>query len=220
MKRVGIALLWLFLGAVGSLAIAIAAAAVLDSRTYPRIQSGGTAYVDYWDRGYVRANGTWVFEDDTKQAFPRQTTQIQCYRDQKECMSAQAEIALDMLSVNTERFPITSWDQQSIVYTSRDPLCVSYIYTISRSTQRVTGQRYPKPTMATDSVCEPFEKRTFNLSLRDGFVVWQKLQADEQVTIQPIMFAGLGMWWAFVVYRVVRGIRKRDLKPVTHHVVG
>ncbi|WP_199763041.1 hypothetical protein [Bradyrhizobium guangdongense] len=216
MKRLGIALLWLFLGALGSLGIVIAATAVLDSRTYPRIQSGGAAFVDYWDRGYVRANGTWVFEDDTKQAFPRQTTEIQCYRDQKECVSAQAEIALDMLSVSTDRFPITSWDQQSIVYTSRDPLCVSYTYTISRSTQRVTGQRQPKPTTATDSVCEPFEKRTFNLSLRDGFAVWRKLQADEQATIHSVMFGALGMWWAFVIYRIARGIRRGNWKREAH----
>jgi hypothetical protein len=219
MKRLGITLLWLFLGAVGSLGIVIATTAVLESRTYPRIQSGGAAFVDYWDRGYVRANGTWVFEDDTKQAFPRQATEIRCYRDQKECLSAQAEIALNMLSVSIDRFPIASWDQQSIVYTSRDPLCVSYTYTISRSTQRVTGQRQPRPAAATEPVCEPFEKRAFNLSLRDGFVVWQRLQADEQAVIYPIMFAVLGMWWAFVVYRVVRGVRQRDLKSVAHQAV-
>ena len=50
--------------------------------------------------GYVSARGTWVFEDDTKEAFPRQTTDIRCYRETKECQSAQADIAFDTLSLS------------------------------------------------------------------------------------------------------------------------
>ena len=109
-RAVGRAILWLLLGLAGSLAILIVTNRIIDVRGYPRIQSGGLVFTDYWDRGYVQARGTWVFENDTKQAFPRQTTEIKCYRDEKECLSAQAEIAMDMFTVQTSRYPITSWD--------------------------------------------------------------------------------------------------------------
>jgi hypothetical protein len=213
-RAVGRAVLWLLCGLAGSLTILVAINGVVDLRGYPRLQSGHV-FTDFWDRGYVWAVGTWVFEDDTKQAFPRQTTEIKCYADAKECQSAQAEIALDMLTVQTERFPITSWDSQSIVYVSNKPLCVSYIYTISRSTKRVTGQRQPNPTSIADPSCGSFEQRAFNLSLRDGFLVWQQLQADDQKFVLPILFAALGMWWAFIVYRIVRTIRRPAL-PGAH----
>jgi hypothetical protein len=115
-----------------------------------------------------------------------------------------------MLTVQTERFPIASWDNQSIVYVSRDPVCVSYTYTISRPPHRITGQRQPKPS-STAASCAPFEQRTFNLSLRDGFLVWQQLQAEDRKVILPIMYATLGMWWAFIVYRIFRSIRRPAL---------
>ena len=92
-RAVGRAILWLLFGLAGSLAILIITSSVIDLRGYPRLQSGGLVFTDFWDRGYVQAGGTWVFEDDTKQAFPRQTTEIKCYRETKKCHSAQAEIA-------------------------------------------------------------------------------------------------------------------------------
>ena len=212
-RAAGRAVLWLLCGFAGSLAILVVVSGVVDRRGSPRLQSGHV-FTDFWDRGYVSAVGTWVFEDDTKQAFPRQTTDIKCYRETKECRSAQAEIAMDMLTVQTDRFPITSWDSQSIVYVSNDPLCVSYTYTISRSTNRVTGQRQPKPSSSAEPSCASFEKRTFNLSLRDGFLVWQQLQAEDERVVLPIMYAALGVWWAFIVYRIVRTIRRPALQGV------
>lgn len=206
-RTVGRAVLWLLCGCAGSTVILVVVSGVIDRRGSPRLQSG-QVFTDYWDRGYVSAVGTWVFEDDTKQAFPRQTTDIKCYRETKECQSAQAEIAMDMLTAQTEHFPITSWDSQSITYVSNDPLCVSFTYTISRSTNRVTGQRQPRPSSSTEPSCASFEKRTFNLSLRDGFLVWQQLQAEDERVVLPIMYAALGMWWAFIVYRMFRTMRR------------
>jgi hypothetical protein len=208
-RAIGRAILWLLLGLAGSLGILIVTNYIIDARSYPRIQSGGMVLTDYWDRGYVQAIGTWVFEDDTRQAFPRQTTEIKCNREEKECQSAQAEIAMDMLTVQTTRYPITLWNNESIVYVSNDPLCVTYTYTISRSTKRVTGQRQPQPSSSAESSCASFERRTFNLSLRDGFLVWQQLQTDDLKLVHPIMYGALGAWWAFIVYRIVRTIRRR-----------
>jgi hypothetical protein len=210
LRAVGRAVLWLLCGAVGSLGILFVVGSVAEQRNYPRLQSGHV-FTDFWDRGYVTAVGTWVFEDDTKQAFPRQTTEIKCYREAKECQSAQAEIAMEMLTVQTERFPITSWDNESIVYVSNGPLCVAYTYTISRSTKRVSGKREPKASLSADPSCASFEKRTFYLSLRDGFSVWQQLEAEDQKVVLPILYGSLGAWWAFIVYRIVRTVRRPAL---------
>ena len=90
-RATGRAVFWLLLGLAGSLVILIVVNKVAEWRDYPRLQSGHV-FTDFWDRGYVSAVGTWVFEDDTKQAFPRQTTEIKCYRETKECRSAQADI--------------------------------------------------------------------------------------------------------------------------------
>lgn len=210
-RAVGRAVLWLLLGLVGSLAILVVATDAIDRRGLPQLPSGHV-FTEFWDRGYVSAKGTWVFEDDTKQAFPRQTTDLRCYRETKECKSAQAEIAFDVLSLQTETFPITSWDSQSIVYGSNEAACVTYTYTISRSTNRVTGQRKPKPlSSSTELSCDLVEKRTLNLSLRDGLLVGQQLKRDEEKTVLPIMYAALGAWWAFIIYRMIRTIRRRAL---------
>lgn len=210
LRAVGRTVLWLLCGVAGSLAILLVVNGVAEQRNYPRLQSGHV-FTDFWDRGYVTAVGTWVFEDDTKQAFPRQTSEIKCYRETKECQSAQAEIAMEMLTVQTERFPIKSWDNESIVYVSSDPLCVVYTYTISRSTKRVSGKREPKASSSAEPSCASFEKRTFYLSLRDGFSVWQQLKAEDQKVLIPILYGSLGAWWAFVVYRIVRTMRRPAL---------
>ena len=73
-----------------------------------------------------------------------------------------------------------------------------------RSTNRVTGQRKPKPSSSAKSSCDIAERRTFNLSLRDGSLIWKQLKSDEQKTVLPIMYGALGAWWAFIVYRIVQ----------------
>jgi hypothetical protein len=207
-RAVGRAVLWLLLGLAGTLAILVIVTDVLNRRGYPQIQSGHV-YTDSWDRGHVVARGTWVFEDDAKQAFPHQIAEIKCDRDEKVCQSAQAMIAFDILTVQTELFRITTWDDQSIVYVTPFPECLNYTYTISRSTNRVTGQRKPKSPLPTE--CEIVDKRTLNLSLRDGFLVWQQLKRDDERIVLPIMYAALGVWWAFIVYRIVRTLRRPAL---------
>jgi hypothetical protein len=68
--------------------------------------------------------------------------------------------------------------------------------------ERVTGQRQPKPSSSTDLSCASFEKRKFNLSLRDRFLVWQQMQAENERVVLPITQAALGVWSAFIVYRI------------------
>jgi hypothetical protein len=48
--------------------------------------------------------------------------------------------------------------------------------------------------------------------MRDGLQVWQKLQQDVASKTYPYMWAALGIWWSFVVYRIIRATRKRHQK--------
>jgi len=203
MRTAGRILLWLFIGVLGSALIGFVAIASIEYQSLPKIGSGGSVFTSFWDRGFVSATGTWVIED-TKQAFPRQTTEIKCYRDEKQCLSAQAEITFgDTLSLQTERMTITSWDANTIVYASTEPTCVTYVYTITRASERVTGQRRPKQS-ANDHCKQFLEQRVLNLTMRDGFQVWQQLQHEVASKTYPYMWVALGLWWACVVYRAFR----------------
>jgi hypothetical protein len=202
MRTIGRIFLWLFIGILGSAFIGFVAITSIEYQSLPKISSGGSVFTSFWDRGFVSATGTWIIED-TKQAFPRQTTEIKCYRDEKECLSAQAEITFgDTLSVQTERMRITSWDANTIVYASTEPTCVTYVYTITRASERFTGQRRPK--QSTDDACKMLEQRVLNLTMRDGLQVWQQLQNEIAAKTYPLMWAALGLWWAFAIYRMVR----------------
>jgi hypothetical protein len=126
MRTVGRIILWLFIGIVASVFIGFVAITSIEYQSNPKMSTGGSVFTSFWDRGFVSATGTWIIEE-SRQAFPRQTTEIKCYRDEKVCLSAQAEITFgDMLSLQTDRMTITSWDANIIVYTSTDPTVCLY----------------------------------------------------------------------------------------------
>ena len=201
-RAVGRAVLWLLCGLAGSLAILFVVSDVVDWRGYPKLQSGRVS-TDFWDRGYVSAVGTWVFEGDTKQVVSASDHGDQVLsRHEGVSFGAGGHRVWHADGRRPKPLPITSWDSQSIVFFSEGNPCVSYVFTISRSTERVTGQWQPKPS--TSAECSPREKRTVNLSLRDGFLVWQQLRAEDKSVVLPIMYGVLGTWWAFIVYRIVR----------------
>src|SRR5262249_8111007 len=124
------------------------------------------------------------------------------------CFWAQAEIIFnDTLSVHAERMTITTWDANTIVFVST-PLCVTYVYTISRATERISGQR--SPNESADDGCKIVEQRVFNLTLRDGFQVSRQLEQEVSSKTSPFMWAAIGVWWAFVVFKA---FRRRRIMP-------
>jgi hypothetical protein len=66
----------------------------------------------------------------------------------------------------------------------------------------VTGQRRPKESAGES--CKLLEQRVFNLTMRDGLQVWQQLQNEIAAKTYPFMWAALGVWWAFVIFRMTR----------------
>jgi hypothetical protein len=129
-------------------------------------------------QGYAVAEGTWVIEGD-KQAFPLQTTKIECFKDRAICTSATAEVSIgDQLHVNIDQYIVSDWSPTRIVFTDEAPTCVWYVFTMDLLTKSVSGirQKNKNPTGGNES-CQGFNS-TLRLSLKDGFSVWHQAEKD------------------------------------------
>jgi hypothetical protein len=125
--------------------------------------------------GYVQAGGTWTIEGD-QQAFPLQTTEIDCWQPSRTCTSGTAQVsARDVLTVNIGRLPVIEWTDSHVVFVDESPTCVRYTYTINVATKSVTGVRQPK-TVANGAGlgCDEL-KSELRLTMRSGFDVWYPL---------------------------------------------
>jgi hypothetical protein len=204
LKAIGWGALLLFIGSVGSLAILIGANSLIGTQTPIRLPPGVLVYTDSWDRGYVYANGTWTMEN-SRQAFPIQTSKIRCIREEKSCTNAQAEIAFgNMLYLDTYNYDITKWDSTTILFrTSTD--CVEFVYTIDRTNKRLFGTRTKKANTGTD--CTMIEDKPLTLTLVNGFDVWNKMNQEVEATYHPFMWLAVAAWW--LVLGLMMFLRRR-----------
>jgi hypothetical protein len=191
LKIIGWVVLVFVVGLAGTVAIFVTANSIVDTQTRVRLPSGPIVATDYWDRGYVYAEGTFTIDND-RSAFPIQTSKISCYRDRKSCTRAQAEIAFrDMLNVELTEHDVSLWNETTILFLE-DPLCVRYVYTIDRTNKRVFGSRTKKPNVAG---CELVDAKPLTLSLVNGFDVWWRLNQEAFARVSPFMWAGIAAWW-------------------------
>jgi hypothetical protein len=198
LKPIAFTLIWFVIGLFGTAAIFSVGIFSIYSQVSVQLPSGARVYADFWDRGYVAAEGTWTIEGG-KQAFPLQTSMIICYKQEGHCTSAQAEIASgDRLGLNVERFEITKWDATTLVFTNTSPRCVDYVYTIDRSNLRTFGTR--KSKQDAGDACK--QQHDLQLTLVDGFTFWQGLRDDASARIMPFVWATIALWWVFVLYRI------------------
>ena len=143
-KRIARAFGWFCVGLAGTLVIGLGTLSVIPYRMPVKMIGSRSVYTGAWDRGYVVAKGTWTI-DEAKQAFPLQLSKIQCYRDDRMCTAAQAEIVDgNVLHLETYRYDVRRWDAEAIQYVTETP-CVSYLYTITRGNERIVGTRTTKP---------------------------------------------------------------------------
>jgi hypothetical protein len=196
-KAIGWAILFLSIGLMGSLAILIGATFLIGTQSPISLPSGVFVYTDAWDRGYVYASGTWTMEN-SRQAFPVQTSKIRCIREEKSCTNAQAEIAFrKMLHLETYNYDITKWDNTTILFrTATD--CVEYVYTVDRSNKRLVGTRTKKANTGTD--CTMIEDKPLRLTLVDGFDVWKGLNQEVEATYFPFMWMAVAAWWPLLAW--------------------
>lgn len=200
LKAIGLALLFLILGAAGTLAIIVGSSSFIDTQTKVKLPSDPFVYTDAWERGYVSAEGTFTIDND-RPAFPIQVTKIRCDRNEKSCTAARAEIAFGhMLHVELSTHEITLWNDTTVHF-REDAICVQYIYTIDRANKRVIGTRTTKPNVTG---CEIFENKPLTLSLVNGFDVWWRLNQEAVAKVSPFMWGGVVAWWLLLIFFVWR----------------
>jgi hypothetical protein len=195
LKLTGWIALVLLIGLAGSIGVVAIAGSAIDDATKVRLPSGPIVFTDSWDRGYVSAEGTFVIDND-RQAFPLQITKMQCYRDDKACTVAMAEVGFgNTLNLELSTQAISLWNSTTI-HIRTDATCVEYIYTIDRANKRVLGTRSKKQGVTG---CDVFDSKPLTLTLANGFDVWWKLNQEAIAKYSPFMWAGLALWWVTVL---------------------
>ena len=164
--------------------------------------SFGRVITDSWDQGFVAADGTWTI-DGEKHAFPLNSSQIRCFKESSVCYAAQAQLSSDnYLAAYLEFYKITKWDNSTLEFVE-DAICVSYVYVINRSVEKLTGRRVAKAT--DDPTCQLTERSDLRLSFVSGSEVVDKLRSQYAPIIQSTLLAtAWAMFILFLIWRVAR----------------
>lgn len=151
-----------------------------------------------WDSGFVSAQGTWTIANE-KQAWPEQTSKIECVKDSRTCREAAASISRGLgggesprLSVNTETYEIERWDQHEIVTKPLDTLfgCVRYVLRLNRLQKSVTGIR---STISNKGLCKGSEAGEKHLVLMDGFKIYWDLLQESRAKQRKLLLVTPGL---------------------------
>lgn len=121
---------------------------------------------------YVSAEGTWVFEDNTPQLNPIQTSKINCSKDTMECEEIFAQIDEEnrLLNLFTDHYQITKWTNDEVVAENDAPKCVSYTLTINFRKEQTHSFRRGKG----GKDCAGIAEKPQIIRLENGFDVSQK----------------------------------------------
>ena len=134
---------------------------------------------------YLKASGTWVFENN-RQADPLQTSQINCSRPLVKCFMATARISSlsfndsneATLFVDIDEFNITKWLDYEVQAENDNATCVSY--TLSINLLKKEAYMFRRGKGGTN--CEGIAESPQILKLEDGFKVgqefWQKRRKE------------------------------------------
>ena len=208
-KQLARSLLWVFIWLSGAVVI-LFTVIFIASIVVPVKLPGIHVYTGSWN-AFVSATGTWVIEND-KSAHPMQTTEIFCYRAEMQCRSSQAEVTdSEHLFLSTYKYDILKWDNNIIKYVNTEAMCVDYSYTIERESKRVFGTR--KTKTATDG-CSIASPGPLNLILMDGFKVSNELSQEAVQKVSPFGWIGLGLWSAFISFRLWHVWRRQRLRTI------
>ena len=147
----------------------------------------------YGNESFVWVQGTWTIEGE-KHAFPLQTTEVTCSREDGVCRSATAEITsgmgVSMLNVRTETFNVTSWNEDSVVYVDTSPTCVYYIHTINPRIKSVTGIRKKLPPERQSGDCSALDDE-LRLTMKDGGDITSPMLEESKPWFADLAFAPL-----------------------------
>lgn len=147
------------------------------------IYLGSASVIAFGD--LAKVEGTWVFDSDDPvytQAYPIQTTTIECNRRTGTCTDATAVIGYEadsaILSVYLDIWRITKWSDSEIVAENDQAECMSYTLSINLPTKKVSAFRRGKGTAG----CEAFSTSPQITRLVDGLDVSQHFfqQRDQE----------------------------------------
>lgn len=126
-----------------------------------------------WNLGSVAyIQGTWKGVEKA-QAFEIQTSYIECWRNDSECMEATAYIERGELRLIIDYYDIISWKDNKLVCINDRAECVTY--TISAFFNRDDKKAYKTRTIKKNAskMCNSIiELATFELELVDCFEFW------------------------------------------------
>jgi hypothetical protein len=133
----------------------------------------------YGDDEIAYAKGTWIIEGGSKEgnydAFPLQTSTIQCNRSKKECIIATGYVGSSsnkILTVDLDVLPIIEWTDNHLVYINDSFTCLNYRYTLNWTTKSATGIRLKIPKMKNQESCKEYEEE-LRLTLKAGYEVYE-----------------------------------------------
>jgi peptidoglycan hydrolase-like protein with peptidoglycan-binding domain len=138
-----------------------------------------------WDAS-VSATGTWTIVDG-RQAWPLQTTYIECNRKGKSCVESTAVVEEgNQLVLTMDHEDVERWDDQEIVTKPKDRHCVTETLRLSRSQKTVTRVRTP----IISEPCRRSDEQNVTLRLESGVKVWTKLDSARKEGFRRIMKTG------------------------------
>lgn len=126
----------------------------------------------HWENGHVSAIGTWM--SDKKERWNLiHVTSLNCWRKGMLCVEATAEYRenANRIGVGQRFYMIAHWNETEIVTVNERDNCPVSTVRIERSTEAVTGIRFPDGQEAC-----PQQGTPLALRLTDGYMV--KQQAD------------------------------------------
>jgi hypothetical protein len=168
----------------------------------------GRVFTQSWDQCFVSAQGTWTI-DGEKHAFPLNMSEINCVKARSVCNAAEARLSDGWLVAVLEEYDITKWDQSRLEFIS-DATCVSYVYVIDRSTEKLTGRRIAKAT--SDPVCRSINSSPeLRLSFVNGLDVVGKLRSEHEPTVLSSVLATV--WTIFILVWIWLVVVRRATVP-------
>ena len=126
------------------------------------------------------------------------------HKQDRQCYAASARISDDYLTADLDLYNVTKWNDNTLEFVT-DATCVSYVYVISRNTEKLTGRRSAKIT--DDPVCKSIGvSPELRLSFVNGLDVVRKLRNEAA----PIMisWAVATIWSVLILFWIWRVMRR------------
>jgi hypothetical protein len=98
----------------------------------------------YSDAGYVNATGQWRPADKSTESLPKNRVEIQCIREIKMCLEANATVVGGEPDVVLQNYRIVEWNRNDILAEDDSAICMANRLLINFRNESVTATDTPK----------------------------------------------------------------------------